>query len=261
MKLSIITVNLNNADGLRKTIASVVFQTFTDFEYIVIDGGSTDGSVDIIKQYADKITYWVSEQDKGIYNAMNKGILKAKGEYCLFLNSGDYFFSRDSISKLIIENNEDYSIIYGNILVKEKDKDFVKSYPDVLKFSYFLYDTLPHPASLIRKSLLYPDLYNEKFEICSDWEFFILAICKYNCTYKHVNQVISVFYNNGISSNFKKARQEQKDSLNKNFSLFIHDYNELERLNKFEYEIKHSRKIQYLKNKVLKIKNKISKIF
>jgi len=84
MKLSIITVNLNNAAGLQKTIESVITQTFTDYEYIIIDGGSTDGSVDVIKQHADKITYWVSEPDKGIYNAMNKGILQAKGEYCLF---------------------------------------------------------------------------------------------------------------------------------------------------------------------------------
>ncbi|MDR2910496.1 MAG: glycosyltransferase [Bacteroidales bacterium] len=93
MKLSIITINLNNVAGLQKTIESVVKQTFTDYEYIVIDGGSTDGSADIIKQHANKITYWVSEPDKGIYNAMNKGIRVAKGEYCLFLNSGDWLIN------------------------------------------------------------------------------------------------------------------------------------------------------------------------
>ena len=89
MKLSIITINRNNAAGLRRTIESVVSQTYTEFEYIIIDGASTDESVDVIKEYADKITFWVSEPDNGIYNAMNKGILKAKGEYLLFLNSGD----------------------------------------------------------------------------------------------------------------------------------------------------------------------------
>ena len=86
MKLSVITINFNNRDGLRKTIESVVNQTYKDFEYIVIDGGSTDGSVDVIKEYTDRIDYWVSEPDKGIYNAMNKGIDVAQGEYCLFLN-------------------------------------------------------------------------------------------------------------------------------------------------------------------------------
>jgi glycosyltransferase involved in cell wall biosynthesis len=89
MKLSVITINYNNAIGLRKTIESVVNQTFRDYEYIIIDGGSTDGSVDVIKEYADKIDYWVSEPDKGIYNAMNKGVAAAHGEYTNFLNSGD----------------------------------------------------------------------------------------------------------------------------------------------------------------------------
>ena len=78
MKYSIITVNYNNKEGLRKTIESVINQTFQDFEYIVIDGGSTDGSLEVINHYAEKITYWVSEPDKGVYNAMNKGIKVAK---------------------------------------------------------------------------------------------------------------------------------------------------------------------------------------
>ena len=87
MKLSIITINLNNAAGLRKTIQSVVNQTYIDFEYIIIDGFSSDGSIEVIKEYADRINYWVSEPDRGIYNAMNKGILKTSGEYIHFLNS------------------------------------------------------------------------------------------------------------------------------------------------------------------------------
>ena len=99
-KLSIITVNLNKAKGLQKTIESVIFQTFTDYEYIIIDGGSTDGSKQIIEQYADKITYWVSEPDSGIYNGMNKGIKVAKGEYCLFLNSEDYLLSNEILQNV-----------------------------------------------------------------------------------------------------------------------------------------------------------------
>jgi len=87
MKLSIITINRNNKDGLEKTIRSVMAQTCRDYEYIVIDGASTDGSVDIIRQYEKKISCWISEPDKGIYNAMNKGILQAHGNYCIFMNS------------------------------------------------------------------------------------------------------------------------------------------------------------------------------
>ena len=95
MKYSIITVNYNNKEGLRKTIESVVRQTYRDFEFIVIDGGSTDGSTDILKEYDEQINYWVSEKDSGIYNAMNKGIKKSIGDYLIFMNSGDCFYQND----------------------------------------------------------------------------------------------------------------------------------------------------------------------
>ena len=91
-KLSIITINLNNYLGLEKTIKSVICQTFDNYEFIIIDGGSKDLSIDIIKRYENKVTFWISESDSGIYNAMNKGIRFAKGEFCLFLNSGDYLY-------------------------------------------------------------------------------------------------------------------------------------------------------------------------
>ncbi len=121
VKLSIITVNLNNSAGLRKTIESIVKQTFKDFEYIIIDGGSTDGSAEVIKEFADKITYWVSEPDKGIYNAMNKGILHAKGEYLLFLNSGDWLADDDLLSKVFCEPRT-ADIIYGHMNFVSGDK-------------------------------------------------------------------------------------------------------------------------------------------
>jgi glycosyltransferase involved in cell wall biosynthesis len=104
MKLSVITINYNNCDGLRKTIESVVSQTFTDFEYIIIDGGSTDGSVDVIKEYAGRIDYWVSERDRGCYHAMNKGVKVAQGEYVIFMNSGDSFYTNDVIDAFVKEN-------------------------------------------------------------------------------------------------------------------------------------------------------------
>lgn len=91
MKYSIITVNLNNANGLKETIDSIVNQTCCDYEYLIIDGGSTDDSLSIIKQYKDQIDYWVSEPDKGIFNAMNKGINVSHGDYLIFMNSGDCF--------------------------------------------------------------------------------------------------------------------------------------------------------------------------
>ena len=118
MKLSVITINYNNRDGLRQTIESVVGQTYRDFEYIIIDGGSTDGSVDVIKEYADKIDYWVSEKDKGIYNAMNKGVAVALGEYCLFLNSGDTLCHPDVLAQ-VQKAGTDADIICRNAIIHE----------------------------------------------------------------------------------------------------------------------------------------------
>ena len=249
MKLSIITINLNNAEGLRKTIESVVTQTFTDYEYIIIDGGSTDESVEVIKQYADKITYWVSEPDKGIYNAMNKGILKANGEYLLFLNSGDIFFSKKSVKNLI-EHSENYDIVYGNIWVINKDEGFVKQYPDELTFGYFIYDTLPHPASLIKKNLFENNLYNEELKIVSDWVFFMVSICKNNYSYKHVNEIISIFYYDGLSSqevNRDITSKEKKECLSENFKLFLKEYEELNQLRQYKSRINNIKIIKLIK--------------
>ncbi len=100
MKLSIITVNLNNARGLEKTIQSVIAQTFYNYEFIIIDGGSTDDSINIIKKYEDHITYWVSETDGGIYAGMNKGLFIAKGDYVNFMNSGDCYHSKDVLENI-----------------------------------------------------------------------------------------------------------------------------------------------------------------
>ncbi|MDR0864809.1 MAG: glycosyltransferase [Candidatus Symbiothrix sp.] len=237
MKLSIITINLNNQDGLRKTIESVVSQSFTDFEYIVIDGGSTDGSIEIIKQYQEKITYWVSEPDKGIYNAMNKGILQAKGEYCLFLNSGDYLYN-SKVLQLFFDNEVKEDIVYGKI-ANHID------YPSKLRFSFMLAWSLPHPAGFIKRDLFGKiGLYEESNKIISDWAFFMLAIYVYQCSYKHIPIIISVFDRGGISSSADAPQiiaSEKKKFLTKYFPLFIEDYQErasaIDELNL----IKHSR--------------------
>ena len=150
-KLSIITINYNNTRGLEKTLSSVWNdQTYSNFEHIVIDGGSTDGSVDVIKKYADKLTYWVSEPDKGIYNAMNKGILKAKGEYLLFLNSGDYLCN-EALSEIFSENfSED--IVYGNftLLCKNGEKK-IKTFSEQVDYNLLYLESIGHQSTLIKR--------------------------------------------------------------------------------------------------------------
>lgn len=214
MKLSIITINLNNDIGLEKTIRSVVDQTFLDFEYIIIDGGSTDESIDVIKKYAHKINYWVSESDRGIYHAMNKGILKAKGDYCLFLNSGDYLLNQDILEK-VFKLNRTEDILYGNMIFDYGSNNLVKSLmPMKIDFKQLMRSTLWHPASFIsRRLLLSLGMYDESLKIASDYDFFLKAILLNKCNTYHVQETISVFSHGGISSlpDYKELFQEERN--------------------------------------------------
>lgn len=203
MKLSIITINLNNKYGLQKTVESVISQTFIDYEYIIIDGASTDGSVDIIKQNESKITYWISEPDKGIYNAMNKGILQANGEYCLFLNSGDRLIDERVLEKVFLLNYSE-DIIYGNIIKIFSDNE-KKRFSGVSKSNPTLCDLLlnfiPHQASLIKTNLFIKyGLYSEEYKIASDHKFFIDSIIFGNVSVKYINMDISYYDTTGVSS-------------------------------------------------------------
>lgn len=234
-KISVITINLNNAEGLKKTIESVARQTYTPLEYIVIDGGSTDGSAELIKKCTTSISYSISEKDNGIYNAMNKGIRHATGEYIMFLNSGDVFSDNEIVSQLSSEaNNKD--IVYGDLLFLSKSDKRVVRYPGNLNFNFFVTDhnSLPHCGTLIRKSLFnLVGLYNEELTIVSDWEFFLLAINRYNVSYKHV-PIIAVDFNlDGISSqssSFQIVSKERSLVLEKYFPTFINDYVLLQKL-------------------------------
>ena len=203
-KLSIITVNLNNAEGLEKTIQSVISQTFTDYEYIIIDGGSIDGSKEIIEKHTDKITYWVSEPDKGIYNGMNKGIKAAKGEYCQFLNSGDYLVDENVIEQVVGFNAVE-DIIYGDIYYSNGVDDIrLIKYKKTISLSLFENGSLPHPSSMIRKTVFDKfGYYNEKNRVVSDYEFFLKVFIKQPQQFRYLNLCFSVFDLNGISNDEK----------------------------------------------------------
>ena len=231
-KLSIITINYNNVQGLQKTVESVIAQSFKDFEYIVIDAASTDGSKELLDKYSDKITYWVSEPDTGIYNGMNKGVLQAKGEYLLFLNSGDYLAENNVLQNASNNMLDDVDIYYGNLNIINKEGVIVlKKYPSNLSFYYFFKagGHLPHPALFTKRALFDKiGLYREKFKIVADWAFYVNAICKWNCSYKYIDVIITDFDTTGISSNSRELLLEEKFiSLNDNFYMFVNDYTRL----------------------------------
>jgi glycosyltransferase involved in cell wall biosynthesis len=175
---------------------SVLNQTFQDFEYIVIDGGSTDGSVNLIRKSKDSLAYWISEKDTGIYNAMNKGIKQARGEYLLFLNSGDYLYKEDVLDR-IIEKQLKSDIIYGDMILDLEDIDsrkMIKIKEKKISQYFFMKNSLPHPCSFIKKSLFDKiGLYNESLKIVADYEFFLKAILKAGATFTHIphNRILS----------------------------------------------------------------------
>jgi glycosyltransferase involved in cell wall biosynthesis len=213
-KLSVITINLNNKTGLQKTMESVFAQTFTDYEYIIIDGGSEDGSAELIKKHQNKFVYWVSEKDEGIYQAMNKGILKANGEYLLFLNSEDYLIDNYILDK-IGTSTFNLDIVYGKLLIEEKNKKWEKEYPVNPTFKYFFNDSIPHSGgAFLRKELFTKiGLYDENLLIASDWKFYLKAIFNYNATIQYIDELIAVFSYNGISSKNLQLLQQEKESI------------------------------------------------
>ena len=237
MLVSVITINRNNAEGLARTLASTSGQSFGQFEQIVIDGGSTDGSAELVKSAAFRIDRGISEPDSGIYNAMNKGIRMARGKYLLFLNSGDHLFDSLALAKAIAAM-DDSDVQCFDLLVRGHVElnggiDYVKAYPDQIDFSYMAVDSLPHPATFIKASLFRQfGMYDESLRICADWKQFMIWLCKHNCTYKHHAMPLSVFYMDGLSSdpnNRAALLAERSHVLHTEFAAFERDLHDLVR--------------------------------
>lgn len=202
MKLSIITINYNNSAGLQRTIESVLSQTWKDYEWIVIDGGSTDGSLDIIKKHASHFSWWCSEPDRGIYNAMNKGITHAKGEYLNFLNSGDCFYSSDSLSGLFKNTYiEDILICDAIYMYNGHEIVFCDASSCNYDYDFFMRGTLPHQASFFKRTTFDKfGNYDESLKIVADWKFFVETIYYGGATTKYVPIKMCLYEGNGIST-------------------------------------------------------------
>ncbi|MCA5004116.1 glycosyltransferase family 2 protein [Sphingobacterium bovistauri] len=227
MKLSIVTINYNNCKGLQDTFESVKNQFFHDFEYIVIDGGSSDGSKEIIESNSQIINYWVSEKDRGIYHAMNKGILASNGEYLLFLNSGDTLYNNkvlEEVNSLLAEDD----IISGN-MVSLKSNGIIEniSSPKEMTFEVMYFSSLSHPSTFIKKELFFSiGMYDEELKIVSDWKWFLYAKFLHNVSYRMIDNVISKFREDGISSDFNnqsRANLERQKTLQEFFKNYCNE--------------------------------------
>lgn len=210
MKLSIITINYNNKEGLQKTIDSVVSQTWRDFEWIVIDGGSTDGSKELIEQYQQHFAYWCSEPDKGIYNAMNKGIDHAQGEYLNFMNSGDCFHDVNSLSYFAKYYNPSVDVFYGDADYYDKNGILFlhQSFPDKIDDDFYISGrNINHQSSFIKASIFDLHPYDETYQVAADGDlFFWLLLRRYK--FVHINKVLILGDIPGLSADIELAKQE-----------------------------------------------------
>lgn len=211
MKLSIITINRNNAIGIKKTIDSVKAQTFNDFEYIVVDGASTDESVGAIEELAsnyERELKWISEPDTGIYNAMNKGILMAQGEYLLFLNSGDYLMDKNTLNNLFAIDR-DCDLLYGYVIEEKSNRTIYP--PKEFSLRNLMRQNIPHQAEFIKR-LLFNEMgrYDESYKILADFKFNLLLLLNDTVAIQ-VDECISIVEDDGISnssSNCELMRME-----------------------------------------------------
>lgn len=209
MKLSIITVNFNNREGLELTAESIVNQTFDDFEWIVVDGGSTDGSTDVLATYASHLAWSVSEPDEGIYSAMNKGLAKARGEYVQFLNSGDSFID-NSVLRTVFEDQELADVNYGDQWCR-KDKVVIdkRRYPKEMDLEFLFRNPIGHQASFIRTSLAKGHLYRIGYTISADRAFF-LELYLSGAVFHYLNLPVVYFDTDGIGSRDDTLEQRRE---------------------------------------------------
>ena len=233
MKLSIITINFNNAEGLERTLNSTLTQSYEGIEHIIVDGASTDNSVNVIKEYVRKVesgesrvesVIWSSEPDKGIYNAMNKGICKASGEYIQILNSGDVLASPDVTQKMMdalqlkneelrLKNEDGVPILYGNMIKQDytSEKTIGKSGEVEYSLRNYYSGTMNHDCCYIRRDLFDTyGLYDEKLKIVSDWKWFLQAVGMGKVRPVYVDIDVTIFDASGISESNLELRNKER---------------------------------------------------
>lgn len=211
-KVSVVTVTYNCVYLVESTLRNVLKQTYPNIEYIVIDGNSTDGTRQVIEHYADHLAYWVSEPDKGIYDAMNKGIRVATGEWILFMNVGDYFFRPTTVEDVFgwYDDRGETLIVGGaRCFIKE---GYFDRLPEAPGKEIWDWKTFPHQATFIRLSVHKENLYSMNLKIVADYHFFMKMMLA-NAPFSIYNGIVALFRNEGGEStryeNFEKIWNER----------------------------------------------------
>lgn len=204
MKISIITINYNNIDGLKATFESVLSQTYIDKEFIVIDGGSTDGAREFLNSHSLDMAYWCCEMDNGLYDAMNKGIMKSKGDYLIFMNSGDRFFNDKVLSDIFGNNNYTEDVLYGSTVYEYDGKGVLRTPRAVSVMA----KELPwcHQSTFVRGDVMREILYDTKYKIIADYAFFY-KLWNEDYSFRLINKIVSIYDTTGMSADSSRSKQ------------------------------------------------------
>jgi len=244
LKVSVITACLNSAKTIEQTIQSVIGQSYPDIEYIIVDGGSTDGTLQIVERYRNRIAKVISEKDEGVYDAFNKGVRAATGDVIYFLNSDDYLYNDKAVEKVasaFLHSEIPPVAVYGNILRINDQNGYVIVLGQELTLDKIRQGKKPmHPAFFVRRELFerynYFDL---RYRIASDYDFMIKVFKDYAERTRYIDEIIAVFRSSGISrklSNFQKIRKETVSILNRHFENHSAREYRLDEINQMFYK-------------------------
>lgn len=203
MKVSVITVSFNAVSCIERTIKSVISQRYNDFEYIIVDGQSNDGTIEIIQKYHVNISKWISEPDRGIYNAMNKAVRMCSGEYCIFMNAGDMFVNPLVLKQVSLFLDDGFDVLTGCEISTKNGKivDYVKP-PQKATLKHFFVTSISHQASFIKRSLLLEYPYDEHLKLVSDWKFWLQTLVLDGKSYRSIDVDVCVFNHDGMTYAF-----------------------------------------------------------
>ena len=220
-KLTVITIVYNNAADIERTMLSVLGQTYSNIEYVIVDGLSTDGTIDIINKYKEKVSKLISEKDEGIYDAMNKGLVAATGDYVLFMNSGDEFYSNDTVAK-VFAIAEDADIYYGETeMINGKGESLGRrrhKAPEKFTWESFKYGmSVSHQAIYVKRSIAEP--FDRQYQLSADIDW-ILNAAKKAKTIVNTHQYVAKYLVGGMSKKrHRQSLKERFDIMKKHYGL------------------------------------------
>jgi len=218
--ITVVTVVYNGAATMRETIESVLAQTYANVDYIIVDGGSTDGTLDIIREYASRISKLVSEKDGGIYNAMNKGVALASGSYVNFMNCGDRFAAPDVLEKAALKMKEQASdILYGDVLIASDSgcEARLKATQENVKVMHHI--PFCHQSTLAKTSLLKRFPFDEKYKMSADFKFFKQCFSE-KCSFAKLDFPIAIFGTSGVSNTQRERGLRENNAVVRELDSF-----------------------------------------